>query len=126
MWLSSYSPWFAPHPPRKVQVVTEAFFDPTSQQTEAEYFKRIAAAYRQRLAPMPDPEPDDYADLAEAAEYAIYNYLTQTSGASVESEGVSGINSKYVDFNTIKNTVKPIMGNYYTYGALRTRYIERA
>jgi hypothetical protein len=56
----------------------------------------------------------------------IYNYLTQTSGGSVSSEGVSGISSSYVDFNKIKSIVKPIMGNYYTYGALRTRYIERA
>jgi hypothetical protein len=126
MWLSSYSPWFAPHPPRKVQAVTEAFFDPGSQQTEAEYFKRMAAAYRQRLAPMPDPEPDDYAELAEAAEYMIFNYLTQTSGGSVASETIDVISTGYVDFNKIKSMVKPIMGNYYTYGALRTRYIERA
>lgn len=106
--------------------MTEAFFDPTSQQTEAEYFKRMAAAYRQRLAPMPTPEPDDYAELAEAAEYMIFNYLTQTSGGSVTSEGVDEIRSNYVDFEQIKSMVKPIMGNYYTFGALRTRYIERA
>jgi hypothetical protein len=107
--------------------MTEAFFDPDDQQTEAEYFKRIAAAYRQRLAPMPDPEPDDYAELAEAAEYAVFNYLTQTSGGSVSSEGVSGISSHYVDFAKIKSIVMPIMGSYYSPpGRLRTRYIERA
>jgi hypothetical protein len=106
--------------------MTEAFFDPDSQQTEAEYFKRMAAAYRQRLAPMPEPEPEDYPELAEAAEFLIFNYLLQTSGGSVTSEGVSGIRSDYVDFNEIKSMVKPVMGNYYTYGALRTRYVERA
>ena len=107
--------------------MTEAFFDPEKQESEATYFARIAAAYRQSLAPMPDPEPDDYAELAEAAEFAIYNYLTQTSGGAVSSESVDVISSTYVDISKIKAIVRPIMGQYYSpTGGLRTRYIQRA
>ncbi len=88
----------------------------------------MAAAYVQRLAPVPAVEPDDYADLAASAEYLVYNYLTQTSGASVKSEGVSGISSQYADFDRIKAIVRPVMGSYYLggTGAFRTIDIERA
>jgi len=108
--------------------VTEPFYDITAPESEEIHFNRMAAAYVQRLAPVPDPEPDDYADLAASAEYIVFNYLTQTSGASVSSEGVSGISSNYVDFDKIKAIVRPVMGSYYLggTGAFRTVDIERA
>ncbi len=108
--------------------MSDPYYDLTGTETEADFFSRIAAAYVQDLAPVPDPEPDDYADMAAAAEYLIYNYLTQTSGASVRSEGVSGISSSYVDFEKIKALVAPVMGPYYEGSAAglgaHTGYIE--
>ncbi len=108
--------------------MTEPFYDLSAPEAEATLFSRVAAGYVQQLAPAPDPIPDDYYDMAAAAEYIIYNYLTQTSGASVSSEGVSGISSSYVDIKTVKALIAPVMGAYYTGGksAFRVVDIERA
>jgi hypothetical protein len=105
--------------------VTQPYLD---QETEDSLFRTVAARKVQDLAPVPDPEPTDYAPLAAAAEYLVYNYLTQTSGASVSSEGVSGISSSYVDLSKIEAIVAPVMGEYFVgstaNAASNTAYLE--
>lgn len=93
------------------------FFDPGASDTQEEYLSRIAAGYVANLAPAPDTEAEgyeDYALLAEAAEYMLYTYLKKTAGISISSRSMSGLSESYVDSGKIQAIVAGAMGAYYT------------
>lgn len=99
--------------------------DPTAEQT---LYAQAASAYVQDLAPVPDPEPDDYADKAEAAEFLVYNYLVGTSGALVTSESARGVSASYATIAAIAALIAPVMGEYFegpaSGVAANTGYVE--
>jgi hypothetical protein len=90
-------------------------------------YSQAAAGYVQDLAPVPDPEPSDYADKAEAAEFLVYNYLKSTGGASVTSESRSGLSRSYASISEIAALIAPVMGEYYEgpqASSANTGYVE--
>lgn len=93
--------------------MTDPYYDLNAPESEAVLFSRIAAGYVQDLAPVPDPEPDDYADKAAAAEYLVYNYLTQTKGAIVSSQSARGLSLTLADRKNVEALIAPVMGTYF-------------
>ena len=91
----------------------DAAFAGTEAEDNATYFGTVAAAYVQNVAPVPDPEPDDYADLAAAAEYMIYKYLVRTSGGSLKSQSARGLSASYGDIGAVEALIPSVMGEYY-------------
>jgi hypothetical protein len=104
------------------------YYEPPPTDVNGELYRRVAAGHVQRLAPVPTPEPTDYAEAAEAAEFMVYDYLKNTGGGQRTSQSRSGLSVTFADFDAIKNLVAPVMGDYYTgsRGAFRTVDIERA
>ena len=97
-------------------------------ESEAELYGRVAAGYVQDLAPVPDPEPSDYAELASSAEYLVYNYLASTKGGALSGRSRSGLSATYADMKRIKALIRPVMGEYYKGGksGFRIVGIDRA
>lgn len=75
---------------------------------------RVAAGYVQRYALVPDPEPSDYADMAEAAEYLVFNYLKATRGGTLTAQSRSGLSVSVADFRRVRELVAGVMGPYLT------------
>ena len=95
--------------------------DPTAEQT---LYAQAASGYVQNLAPVPDPEPDDYADKAEAAEFLVYKYLVNTDGATVKNWSRSSVSESYGDLSAISSIIAPVMGEYFEGLASNTGYVE--
>jgi hypothetical protein len=104
------------------------YYTPTDPTAEDTLLSRLAAGYVQKLAPVPDPEPADYADLAEAAEYAVYNYLKRTGAGVVASQSARGLSASYASIKTLASIIGPVMGEYYegAPGGFRVVEIDRA
>jgi len=94
------------------------YYTPPDATDEDTLLSRVAAGYVQRYAPVPDPEPDDYADMAEAAEYLVYSYLQSSQGGAVVSQSRSGLSVTYATGNLshIRELIAGAMGTYYTSG----------
>lgn len=93
-----------------------------------EDYLEIASAIVQELAPVPEPEPDDYAPKARAAERLVFNWISSTSGGSLTSKSIAGtISFSFSDQKVVRRMVKGVMGDYYTGGTsgLRVVGIER-
>src|SRR5215218_9665664 len=77
----------------------------------------LAASLVQQWAPVPDPLPEDYADLAAVSERAVARQIIATGGY-ITSKSLSGVTSKSFDLSlkTLKGLVRANMGVYYTGG----------
>ena len=91
-----------------------AYYEPPATDTNRTLYQTIAAGHVQDLAPVPDPEPADYAEKAEAAEFLIYGYLKGTDGGLVKSQSARGLSDSYSDIRAIKDLIRPVMGEYFT------------
>jgi len=100
------------------------YYTPTSPTAEQALYATAASGYVQDLAPAPDPETDDYADKAEAAEFLVYNYLIQTGGAVITSQSRSGLSVSYAKLSEIAALIAPVMGEHFVGLAYNTGYIE--
>lgn len=106
----------------------DPYYEPPSPTAEDTLLSRLAAGWVQKLAPVPSPEPADYADLAEAAEYAVFNWLKRTQGGTLTAQGARGLSATYASHKEAVGLVAPVMGPYYTgpTRGLRIVDIERA
>jgi hypothetical protein len=91
----------------------DPYYEPPPTDTNGVLYSRVAAGHVQGLAPVPTPAPSDYADLAEAAEFMVYNYLKSTGGGQIKSQSRSGLSVTFADFEVIKALIEPVMGEYY-------------
>lgn len=83
---------------------------------ELQVVMRRAAALVQQYAPVPDPEPSDYARMAADAELEVGRYLWDTDSGSVTSQSLPSGSTSFADTGYIKRTVRDLMGIYYTAG----------
>jgi hypothetical protein len=101
-----------------------AYYDPEPDTTEEEMYAGLAADELQKLAPVPDPEPDDYAGKAERAEFLIYRYLVGTSGGLLSSKSVAGISKSFNAWQSVKDQVIATMSPYVVGGTSGTSVIR--
>lgn len=90
-----------------------AYYDPATAESEEDFYLAVAEMWVQRLAPVPDPEPVDYADKAERAERLLYNYLSSTQGGSLTSVSASAGSLSFAQKSEVKALVRSTMGPYY-------------
>lgn len=103
------------------------YYTPPEGDVNGSLYSQAAAGYVQDLAPVPDPEPADYADKAEAAEFLVYNYFKATNGGIQKSESRSGLSKSWVDVAQIASLIAPVMGEYFEgpqASSVNTGYIE--
>lgn len=103
------------------------YYNPPDPSAADELYSRAAAGYVQDLAPVPSPEPTDYAAKAEAAEFLVYNYLRSTGGGVITSQSRSGLSVSYADVAKIAAIIAPVMGEYFEgpqASSVNTGYIE--
>lgn len=77
---------------------------------------RVAAAKVQRIAPVPDEVPDDYEDLAIAAELIYGEWLWRTGGF-VTSESLLNASVSYSSRSQVEGAIADVMGDYTASGA---------
>ena len=88
-----------------------AYYEPPAADTNRTLYQTIAAGHVQDLAPVPDPEPADYAEKAEAAEFLIYGYLKGTDGGLVRSQSARGLSDTYSDIRASRTSYVPLWVN---------------
>jgi hypothetical protein len=86
---------------------------------------RNAARLVQRFAPVPDPEPADYAEMAADAELEVGRYLFNSQGGSISSLGAEGMSLSLTNLTAVKSIIAQAMGGYSTVGAVRVRHLQR-
>lgn len=73
-----------------------------------------AARLVQRYAPVPDPEPADYAEMAAHAELEVGRYLFNSMGGSVSSLSSEAGSLSLTNLSAVMGIVAGTMGDYYT------------
>lgn len=100
------------------------YYFPAAGESVEDFYLGVAAAMVQRFAPVPDPEPADYAERAERAERLLYDYLSSTQGGALTSVSASAGSLGFAQMAAVKALVRDTMGSYYTSG-FRSDYIRR-
>lgn len=98
--------------------------DPNDEEPRHSVLVTIAGNLREEYSSVPDPEPSDYAERAEAAEKLIFEWLNDTKGY-LSGVGVSGVSLSYGDRQAIYELVKATMGTYTSKGRTRSRHTIR-
>lgn len=93
------------------------YYDPATAESAEDYYLGVAADLVQRFAPVPDPEPADYAEKAERAERGIFDWLSSTQGGSLTSVSGAPGSLSFAQLSTVRSIVKDALGIYYIGGA---------
>ena len=99
------------------------YFDPATAESEEQHYLKVAADLVQRYAPVPDPEPADYAAKAARAERILLGYLQNTSGGQFSSLSGKAGSLSFRELKAIREVVSGAMGDYYTGGISTVGYI---
>lgn len=104
----------------------DPYYSPPATDSGGGLYSLVAAAYVQDLAPVPDPEPSDYEEKAQAAEFLVYKHLRSTGAGIIKSQSARGLSVSYADVGLPDSLIASVMGEYYVgrVAAHNTGYVE--